>query len=79
MDTEFREKMSVYTAFSTYINDEIIKEVYQYITEKRYDSITEDLFLYAFSRTFYAKVVVTYADRRKEDTLIGAGLTKTIQ
>ena len=34
LDTEFRENMSVYTDFSTFSDDEIIKEVYQYITEK---------------------------------------------
>ena len=31
-----------------------------------------------FSRIFNTKVVVTYADRRKEDTVIGAELEKTI-
>ena len=64
LETEFRENMLVYTAFSTFSDDEIIKEVYQYITEKRYDSTIADLFLYAFSRIFNTKVVVTYADRR---------------
>ena len=64
LETEFRENMLVYTAFSTFSDDEIIKEVYQYITEKRYDSTIADLLLYAFSRIFNAKVVVTYADRR---------------
>ena len=50
LDTEFHENMSVYTAFSIFSNDEIIKEVHQYMTEKRYDSTTADRFLYAFSR-----------------------------
>ena len=78
LETEFRENTSVYTAFSIFSDDEIIKEVYQYITEKRYDSTTADLFLYAFSRIFNTKVVVTYADGRKEDTIIGAEVKKTI-
>ena len=65
--------MSVYIAFSTFIDDEIIKEVYQYILEKRYDSAVADLFLYAFPRIFYTKVVVIYAYRRKEDSYLGRG------
>ena len=65
--------MSVYIAFSIFIDNEIIKEVYQYILEKRYYSAVADLFLYAFSRIFYMKVVVTYAYRRKEDSYLGRG------
>ena len=68
--------MSVYTAFSIFSDDEIIKEVYQYIAEKIYNSTTADLFWYAFSWIVSMKVVVTYADRRKEDTVIGAELLK---
>ena len=51
--------------------------MYQYVTEKRYDLPTVDLFLYAFLQIFNTKVVVIYADREKK-TVIGAGLTKTI-
>lgn len=35
-----------------------------------------DLFLYAFSRIFNIKVLLTYAKSRKEDTVIGADLKK---
>ena len=71
LDTEFRENVSVYTASSTFSKYEIIKEVDHYITEKRYDSTRADLFLYAFSRIFNTKIVVAYADRRKEDSYWG--------
>ena len=78
LDIEFHENMPVYAVFSTFSDNEIIKEVYQYIAEKKFNSTAADLFLYAFSRIFNTKVVVTYADRRKEDTVIGAELEKTI-
>ena len=45
LDTDFRENTSVYTVFCTFSDNEIIKQVYQYNTEKRHDS-TIHLFKY---------------------------------
>ena len=53
-----------------------MKEVYQYVTEKRYDLTTVDLFLYAFLQIFNTKVVVIYADREKKTQLLVQSLQK---
>ena len=53
-----------------------MKEVYQYVTEKRYDLTTVDLFLYAFLQIFNTKVVVIYADREKKTQSLVQSLQK---
>ena len=57
---------------SEYDNDKILLEVFRYITEKRYDSRTADMFIDAFSNISKTKVVITYANKMKEDTVIGS-------
>ena len=66
LDKEFRENIS------KYYNDKILLEVFRYITEKRYGSSTADMFINAFSSTFKTKVVITHANKMKEDTVIGS-------
>lgn len=72
LDKEFRENISTYANFSEYSEDEILLEVFKYITEKSYDSSTADMFINAFSTIFKTKVVIKYANRKKEDTVIGS-------
>ena len=48
----------------------ILFEVFGYITEKRYDSSTGYMFFNAFLSIFKTKVVITYANKMKEDTVI---------
>ena len=70
LDKEFRESISKYSDFSEFDNDKILFEVFGYITEKRYDSSTGYMFFNAFSSIFKSKVVITYANKMKEDTVI---------
>ena len=68
LDKEFRENISKYSDFSEYDDDKILLEVFRYITEKRYDSSTADMFINAFSSIFKTKVVITYVNKMKEDS-----------
>ena len=72
LDKEFRENISKYSDFPEYDDDKILLEVFRYITGKRYDSSTADMFINAFSSIFKTKVVITYANNMKEDTVIGS-------
>ena len=54
LDSEFRENIIFYKEFN---EDEILKEVYAYITERRYNNITVDMFLNALARIYNTKVV----------------------
>ena len=72
LDKEFRENIIKYSDFSEYDDDSILLEVFRYITEKRYDSSTADMFIHAFSSIFKTKVVIKYANDTKEDTVIGS-------
>ena len=70
--------MSLYTVFSTFSHDEIIKKVYQYIIKERYD-LTRLQQIYScmlFLESFMTNVVVIYRNRRKEYTVKGAELKK---
>ena len=70
--------MSLYTVFSTFSHDEIIKKVYQYIIKERYD-LTRLQQIYScmlFLESFMTNVVVIYRNRRKEYTVNGAELKK---
>ena len=41
--------------------EQILKEVYNYITLKRYNNDTADMFLSAFANIYQTKVVITHA------------------
>ena len=58
LDSEFRENITFYKGFSEFNKDEILREVYAYITERRYNNSTVDIFLNAFARIFNTKVVI---------------------
>ena len=68
LDKEFGENISKYSDLSEYDNDKILLEVFRYITEKRYDSRTADIFIDAFSSISKTKVVITYVNKMKEDS-----------
>ena len=48
--SEFRENTDIYASFSELTKENILREVYSYVKEKRYNSSTADLFLERFSR-----------------------------
>ena len=52
LDTEFRINLLKYRNLSECSTEEIIEEVYDYITIKRYSSNTADMFLYAWGLHF---------------------------
>ena len=76
LDKEFQVKIWKYSDFSEYDNEKILLEVFRYITEKRYDSSTADMFINAFSSMF--KIVITYANKTKEGTVISIFLENKI-
>ena len=51
--------------------ENILLEVYSYVTEKRYNSSTADLFLEAFSRIYKCKVIVIDSDEDIDGLVIG--------
>ena len=52
LDTEFRIDLQKYRQFSECSTDKIVKEVHDYITIKRYNNDTADMFLYAFANIY---------------------------
>ena len=76
LDKEFQEKISKYSDFSEYDNGKRLLEVFRYITEKRYDSSTADMFINDFSSMF--KIVIRYANKMKEGTFISIFLENKI-
>ena len=60
LDKEFWGNISKYSNFSEYDDDKKLLEVFRYITEKRYDLSTADMFINAFSSIFKTKVVIRY-------------------
>ena len=58
LDSEFLENITFNKNFSEFNKDEILREVYAYITERRYHNNTVDMFLNAFARIYNTKVVI---------------------
>ena len=77
LDSEFRENITFYKDFSEFNEDEILREVYAYITERRYNS-TVDMFLNAFARIYNTKVVIHNSGIDVANTTIGCNSENTI-
>ena len=58
LDTEFHSNLEVILKQST---EQILKEVYNYVTLRRYNNDTADMFLSAFANIYQTKVVITHA------------------
>ena len=58
LDSEFWENITLYKEFSEFNKDEILREVYAYITERRYNNSTVDMFLNVFARICNTNVVI---------------------
>ena len=58
LDSEYRENITFYKDLSEFNEDDILREVYAYIMERRYNNSTVDMFLNAFARIHNAKVVI---------------------
>ena len=61
LDTEFRSNLEEYRKYSELSTEQILKEVYNYVTLKRYNNDTADMFLSAFANIYQTKVVITHA------------------
>ena len=58
LDSKFRENIAFYKDFSKFNEDKILREVYSYITGRRYSNSTVDVSLNAFARIYNTKVVI---------------------
>ena len=56
LDSQFRENITFYKDFSEFIEDEILRGVYAYATDRKYNSSTVDMFLNAMARIYNTKV-----------------------
>ena len=52
LDTEFRSNLEEYRKYSELSTEQISKEVYHYVTLKRYNNDTADMFLSAFANIY---------------------------
>ena len=52
LDTEFRSNLEEYRKYSELSTEQISKEVYNYVTLKRYNNDTADMFLSAFANIY---------------------------
>ena len=77
MGSEFRENITFYKDLSEFNEDEILREVYAYITERRYNS-TVDMFLNAFARIYNTKVVIHNSGIDVANNAIGFNFENTI-
>ena len=78
LGSEFRENITFYKDLSEFNEDEILREVYAYITERRYNNSTVDMFLNAFARIYNTKVVIHSSGIDVADTAIGCNFENTI-
>ena len=63
---------------SEFNEDEILREVYAYITERRCNNSTVDMFLNAFTRIYNTKVVIHNSGIDVANTAIGFNFENTI-
>ena len=78
LDSEFRENITFYKDFSEFNEDKILREVYAYISEKRYSNITVDIFLNVFARIYNTKVVIHNSGIDVANTAIGCSFENII-
>ena len=52
LDTEFRSNLEEHRKYSELSTEQILKEVYNYVTLKRYNNDTADMFLSAFANIY---------------------------
>ena len=52
LDTEFCSNLEEYRKYSELSTEQILKEVYNYVTLKRYNNDTADMFLSAFANIY---------------------------
>ena len=78
LDSEFRQNITFYKDFSLLSEDDIIEQLYAYITEKTYNNGTVDLFLHAFSNIYNTKVIVKHTDEDTPDNIIGNNFANVI-
>ena len=78
MGSEFRENITFYKDLSEFNEDEILREVYAYITERRCNNSTVDMFLNAFTRIYNTKVVIHNSGIDVANTTIGCNFENTI-
>ena len=71
LDSEYRENITFYKDLSEFNEDDILREVYACIMERRYNNSTVDMFLNAFARIHNAKVVIHISGIDVADTAIG--------
>ena len=69
--------MTFYKDFSEFNEDQIVREVYAYITERRYNS-TIVMFLNAFARIYNTKVVIHNFGIDVANSVIGCNFKNTI-
>ena len=68
---EFWESIDIYASFLELTKENILGEVYSYVTEKCYNSSTGDLFLEGFPWIYECKVIVIDSDEDIDDLVIG--------
>ena len=78
LDSEFRENITFYKYFSEFNEDETLREVYAYITERSYNNSTVDMFLNAFARSYNTKVVIHNSRIDVPNTAVGCNFENTI-
>ena len=78
LDSEFRENITFYKDFSEFNENEILREVYAYIKERRYNNSTVAMFLNAFARIYNTKVVIHNSGIDVANTTIGCNSENTI-
>ena len=61
LDTELRSNLEEYRKYSELSTEQILIEVYNYATLKRYKNDTADMFVSAFPNIYQTKVVITHA------------------
>ena len=76
---EFRNNTDWYGQFSEKTNEEILSDVFRYITEKCYNSDTVDMALHGFSCIYEVKVIVVNSDSNVGDIILGADFSNTIE
>ena len=61
LDTEFRSNSEEYRKYSELRTEQMLREVYNYVTLKYYNNDTADMFSSAFANIYQTKVVITHA------------------
>ena len=78
LDSKFRENIAFYKDFFEFNKDEILREVYANITERRLRNSTVNMFLNAFARIYNTKVVIHNSGIDVVNTAIGCNFENII-